>query len=183
MLTRRSILTTTALALTPLTGLALSGCGTIMDPSTWGTGTTANKVLAVVAQDAATIASGLEGALPAIGAAAGMSATSVASIGQIIADVQAVSSQLAVAASTSAAQPLVQQLAADVNSIIAALQGVTTLPQQVQLALTAAAVLLPVILTAVELVIPPPPAAAARRSRSSMTPEQARVVLKSVARK
>lgn len=161
------------------TVLSLAACGTMADPSTWFAGKSVNQVLAVVAQDASTIAGGLRGALPAIGAASGMTPANIANVGVIIADIQSVAGQLATSASTTAAQPLVQQLAGDVNAVIAALQGVTTLPPQVQLVLTAASVLLPVIMTAVDLLTPPPVAvvAQARKATHPLSPDEARAIL------
>jgi hypothetical protein len=136
-----------------------------------------NPALGAVAEDVETIASGLRGALSGLGGVAGIAPSTVAAIGAAVADLRPISGQLAKAASTEAAQALVRQADADVNAIIAALQGVPALPQKIQLALTAAAVLLPSVDASVGLIMPTNAATAARRTTVPMTQDMARAIL------
>jgi hypothetical protein len=136
-----------------------------------------NPALAAAAEDVETIASGLQGALSTIGGIAGIAPSTVATIGAAVADLQPISRQLAKAADIAAAQALVRQVDADVDAIIIALQGVPALPQKIQLALTAAAVLLPSVDASAGLIISTNAATAARRTTVPMTQDMARGIL------
>jgi hypothetical protein len=168
MRTRRELLSRTILA----SPLALAGC------SIFSGGL--NSGLAQVASDAAIIASGLAGALSNIGALniGGLNADKIQTIGLAIAGLKSVATALANATNQSQAQPLVQQIETDLNAIVGALAGLP-LPPQISVALQAAAILLPVIETAVNLAvsqIPGTPATAA-----ILSPDQARLILKGAA--
>lgn len=135
---------------------------------------TGNTALATVAQDVATIASGLLGVLPNLPANIIPSAT-MAAVGAAVADLQSLASQVSSAASTTAAQPIVKQVETDVNTIVNALAAFP-IPAPFSTAIQAAAVLLPIIEVAVGFVVP------ASAVRGAMTPDQARAALKAVAR-
>lgn len=164
--------------------LVLAGCN----------GTTGNQAVSQVATDVATIATGLQGSLTALGSNTLVAGPTLAKFGNYVADLRSLAAELATAASGSAQQPLVQQVSADINAIIGVLATLPpgVIPPQVQLGLQAALVLLPVIETAVGLVVTPPPAVAttvtapvstpagARRAGASApitTPDQARAYL------
>lgn len=144
-------------------------------------GLTPNQALQQVALDAQTIAASYKAMLPQLATIEKIPAATVAKVGQYIADIQAIAASLAIATTTSAALPSVQQLEADLNAIVAALAGLP-LPPAIGLALQAAAILLPVIETSVGLVAtPPPPAIAAKLKAQPMTTDQARTYLKGFA--
>lgn len=172
MLTRRELLSRTILA--SGAGLTLWGCAT------------ANQVASTVAQDASLIATGLKGALANLGALniPGLTADKVMTIGLAVAGLQTVATSLLMATTTAVAQPLVQQIETDLNAIVGALAGLP-LPPPISTALQAAAILLPVIETAIGMVLPPtaPATPAARLAASvTMTADQARLILKGFAR-
>lgn len=135
---------------------------------------TGNTTLAVVAQDVSTIASGLLGVLPNLPANIVPAAT-MAKVGEAVADLQKLAAQLSSTATTTAAQPIVQQVEADVNTIVDALAAFP-IPPPYSTAIQAAAVLLPVIEVAVGFVVP------AKTASASMTADQARAALRVVGR-
>jgi hypothetical protein len=98
-------------------------------------------------------------------------------IGSALGSVQSVATALAKVTDKAAAQPLVTKLETYVNAFVSAAAGIPLLPPSIQLALQAASILLPVIEVAVGLVLPSAPKASA----ATMTPAQARLVLKGTA--
>ena len=141
-------------------------------------GLTPNQALQQAALDGQTIAAGFKAMLPQLATVEKINAATTAKVGQYIADLQTVAANLAIATTTAAASPAVQQLEADINAIVTTLAGLP-LPPQISLALQAAAILLPTIETAVGLAIqPPPPALAAKLRANPMTTDAARIYLK-----
>lgn len=164
MISRRTLMTmTSSVAL-----LALAGCSSM-----------ARSGLAKqVVDDVAAIAGGLQAVLGPLSTIVGISPSTLATVSNLVSGITAVAQQVSAATTTSAAQPLVQQIEADVNAVVAALASLP-LPPQISMALMAAQVLLPLIEAAVNLVITPaPPKAVA----SGMTPNGARIYLKSIAK-
>lgn len=153
------------IALAALVAVTVSACGT-----------TTNSNVATVAGYASTIAGGLKGALPTIASIAGINPATEATIATTVADLQVVAAQLQTAASASAAQPLVKQLEADINTVVAATATIQGLPPNVQLALQAAQVLLPPMEQVIGMVVPSP--AAARAKAVPMSPAAATCILK-----
>lgn len=158
---RRELLATTAL-------LPLVACA-----STGGT-------LSQAISDVQTIASGLAGVLPQLGAVTGIPASIVGQAGGIISKIQSIASAMAGVVSTAAAQGAVQQLETLVNGLIAAVAPFVAAVPVVGQVFAAAAVLLPVIEAAVGLVVAPP--ARAIRGVAPMTPDQARMILEAAGR-
>jgi hypothetical protein len=154
---RRRLLSATAIV--PVV-VALNACA----------GLTASQVAAQAVSDVKLIASGLAGALPSLGTAAGIPVATVAAVGQAIANIQTVADGVASAASNIDAQPLVQQLESLLNGAVGALAGLA-LPPPFGPALTAAMALLPVIESVVGLLTAPKAAA------SAMSPDTAREIL------
>ena len=114
----------------------------------------ANQVAAVVAADATIIANGLSGALTQISTLniSGLTTDKLQTIQLAVTSLKNVATALSGATSIAAAQPLVQQIATDLNAVVGALAQLP-LPPQIALPLQAAAILLPVIETAVQLAI------------------------------
>lgn len=139
-------------------------------------GTATNSNVSKAAGYASVIANGLAAAAPTVCQFAGMGSESCGHVTTAVADIKLVSTQLQAAASASAAQPLVGQLEADVNAIVAAAAQVKGLPDNVQLALQAAQVLLPPIEQVIGMVVTPP--TAARAKAIPMSPDAAVCVLK-----
>jgi hypothetical protein len=134
------------------------------------------------AEDAQTIAAGLQASLVQLQSVPGIPAASLAQVSAAIADMQKMAAAISAASTASAALPSVQQLEADVNAVASTLASFSAImPPQIGIAVQAAAVLLPVIETGVGLVVnavtAPAPATAA-----AMTPDQARLVLKALAK-
>lgn len=138
------------------------------------TGMTASQVAAQAVSDVKLIASGLAGALPSLGNAAGIPAATVAAVGASIVKLQTVADAIGQAASNIDAQPLVQQMETLLNAAVGSLAGLA-LPAPFGPALTAAMALLPVIESIVGLVIAPKAAA------SAMSPDTAREILAAAA--
>lgn len=134
------------------------------------------QISSEVASDAGIIASGLQGALAGLTTLgiAGLTPAKAQTVGDAIAGIKSIASALAGAATASAAQPMVQQLEADLNAIVAALAGLP-LPPQIALPLQAATVLLPIIEAAVGMVISN--VSALRAAQPGMTADQARALL------
>lgn len=172
----RRLLAVTAVAATAL----LAACGTAT-----------NSAVATAAGYASTIAGGLNGALPTIASITGINPSTVTQIRGYIAELQVAAGGLRTAASNSAAQPFVQQVETDVNSIVASLStipvcGSTTaspsgacLPADVNLALQAAQVLLPPIEQVIGMVATPK--TQARALAIPMSPATAECILKNQA--
>jgi hypothetical protein len=160
MITRRLLVSAApAVALAPL----LAACA----------GKTVDQSIATVVTDVSTIANGLQGTLTQLGAlgVAGLTPAIVSTVGNYVADLQQVATQVSGATTTAAAQPLVQKVETYVNTIVSTL-ALIPLPPPISTALQAAAILLPVIEVAVGLLVPPTNGAS-----PGMTPDQARLVL------
>lgn len=159
MIMRRTLVAAVPLA----TPLGLAACA----------GMTVPQTIALVARDADRIATGLSTAVDRIAALNLSSFTPeiLALCQKALAGVRSVAAALAVATSIPEAQPLAMRLEGYVNALLAALSFVT-LPPDVQQIVTAATVLMPVILSMVDIVISraAPPA--------GMTADQARTALK-----
>lgn len=155
----------------PLGACALAAC--TLSPSI-------ETVLHTAIDDVEAIAAGFLGVLPQIGTVIGISAKLVAEVGAAIGDLQTLATQIEAVTNTTTAQPIVQQIEAKVNIVIEMLAALP-LPPSVQLALQAASILLPLIEAAVHLLVSPKLAARAEQGR--LTPEQARNVLRALARR
>jgi len=170
MLSRRALLAATALA---VPSLALVGCA----------GMSSQQVINTAAQDTATIAAGLKGALANIGTLniKGLTSDKVQTAEMAVADLQVAAAALAQASTAGAAQPIVQQVEGDVNALVGALAGIQWPPEQksIATALAAAQVLVPVIESAVGMVT-----AATQKPATSaaMSPDAARAILLGAAR-
>lgn len=138
-------------------------------------GTATNTQIATIAGYASTIAGGLKGALPTIAGVVGINPATETTIATAVGDLQVVAAQLQTAASASAAQPLVQQIETDVNTIVASAAKIQGLPSDVQLALEAAQVLLPPMEQVIGMVVPP---SAAPAKAIPMSPAAATCILK-----
>lgn len=161
---RRDALTSTILA---GTGLVV-GCATLF-----------NATVAQVASDVATIVNGLEATVPAIAAAAGLSSAAAQAVTTALSSLQTLATSVSNAASTTAQKPLIQQIEADINTIVATAAAIPGLPAEVTLALEAAEALLPVIEAIVGLVVTTP--ATPRPGLVRRTPTHVRALLKAVA--
>ena len=137
-----------------------------------------NTALSAAASDAQTIAAGLSGAMSSLATLQipGLTTTTIGKVQTAIAAIVTVANGLSGATSTNTAQPLVQQLEGDVNAVVDALAGLP-LPAEIELPLQAAAVLLPLIETAVGMVVSQVTSAAKMRATTPMTPAQARALL------
>ena len=166
MLRRNLLLGTTALSVTACAGK------------------TVDQVVVTVAADASTIANGLTGVLAQLGPLAstyGISGATMALIGTAVAGLQSVATQVSGATTAASAQPMVQKIETYVNTIVSALAGLP-LPPPISTALMAAAILLPVIESAVGLIInSASPGARLSAAAPTMTPDQARLILKGAA--
>ena len=138
-----------------------------------------NGALSAAATDAQTIAAGLSGAMASLSSLniPGLTPATVTKVQTAIAAIVTVSKSLSGATSTNSAQPLVQQLEGDVNAVVDALAGLS-LPAEISLPLQAAAVLLPVIESAVGLAVSQISSATSAKAKASpMTADQARALL------
>lgn len=170
MLTRRELLSRSILASAAgFSAAALSGCAAFS--------TSVNNGLAQVSSDATLIANGLAGALQNISALGipGLTADKVQTIGVAITSLKTVATSLAAATTQAQAQPLVTQIETDLNAIVGAVAGLP-LPPQISMPLQAAAILLPVIETAVNLAVSQITTPSA--TSAAITPDQARLILK-----
>jgi hypothetical protein len=149
-----------------LASSALVACSTITDSG-----------VANAATDAALIADGLAAVDVQLGNLGVIDPKTMTVIGSALGSVQSVATALAKVTDKAAAQPLVTKLETYVNAFVSAAAGIPLLPPSIQLALQAASILLPVIEVAVGLVLPSAPKASA----ATMTPAQARLVLKGTA--
>lgn len=154
MLSRRQILGSAAV-------LVLSGCA----------GGAPSSTLQKAISDAGLIASGLAGAVKQL-VPEGISSNIVAKATAVVTDIQEAVAAMASADSASSAQPLVTRIETDFNALVGVFAGLP-LPPPLGTAIQAAAVLLPVIETAVGLIVSGVQASA----RSAMTPVQARAAL------
>jgi hypothetical protein len=141
--------------------LAVSACA----------GQTGNQVAQTVVTDANTLATGLAAELPALAALPGANAAAIAKIEADVADLQKATSALSASLTTTQAQPLVQQIEADVNALISV--GATLpLPAGINVAFQAAEVLLPVLEAGVNMAAP------VGVAPGHMTPDQALAILR-----
>lgn len=149
--------------------IVLAGCSTTSTPT----------AVQTAAADVGDIASGLAAIVPQLGSVTGLSAANQQTIETAVDDLQSAATALQSASSITAAQPLVERVEADVNAVVDALAGMS-LPGTIGEVVDAAAVLLPVIETAVNLV-----AASTTPTASdvTMTPGQAILILKGAAGK
>jgi hypothetical protein len=121
-----------------------------------------NTNLATAANYVSSIATGFLNVLPKFADIEGMPTALMAQIGQWIADLQNLAAVIKTTAEATAAQPVVQQVEADVNAIVGALAGFPIIPPPISTVLTAATFLLPVIEAAINmLLLPEPPVAPA----------------------
>lgn len=164
---RREFLTMTASV--PLIGI-LASCA----------GKSPSSTLAQVITDVGTIAAGLAGVLPSLAKVTGISQETINNINVWIADLQKAGTAIVSATTVAAAQPIVQQVETDVNAIVAALSGLP-LPSAIETVVLAASILLPVIETAVGLALPPSAPTARMAASSTMSVDQARLVLRASA--
>lgn len=140
MVTRRQMLQ--AVALLPV---VTAGC------SIFGKGSSG---LNTAISDAQALANGLVNELNALKALNNPTFnTYIAKIAPIITDIQTVVTALSSANAIATAQPLIQQIETDVNSVVATVATIPGLPPQITLGFQAAAVLLPFIETAVGMVV------------------------------
>jgi len=134
-----------------------------------------------VVNDIGLIATGLTGALPALGLA-GVSASTVATVGKYVSQISGLASSVSTALSTSAALPVVEQIGSVLQQILTVAGPL--LPPPWGAAVMAAEVLLPVIESGVGMLVnAATPAPTAPAPLITMTPDQARQFLASVASK
>ena len=164
---RRHLLATAAL-------LPLAACA---PPGQSGSAVTPSQVV----NDIGLIATGLTGALPALGLA-GVSASTVATVGKYVSQISGLASSVSTALSTSAALPVVEQIGSVLQQILTVAGPL--LPPPWGTAVMAAEVLLPVIESGVGMLVnAATPAPTAPAPLITMTPDQARQFLASVASK
>lgn len=154
-------------------------------------GTSTNTAVAQAASIVSTIAAGLAGAAPSIELLMGASSTNATKVANAIADMQAVSKSLSAAASTTAAQPLVSEMETDINAVLAVAATVPEcgtpnapalcLPQDVELSLQAAEVLVPTVETVIGMTVTP--AASARAKTLPISQNEAILILQGEAAK
>jgi hypothetical protein len=138
-----------------------------------------NNSLASVANDVALIAQGFTGVMPAIDSIPGIPIETIGVVHSAIADLQLRADQIKETASTTEAQPLVQQVEGAFNAIVTALAQIPGLPPVVQIALQAATILLPVIEAAVHLIVSP--RLNAQAAGAHLSTDQARALLRDLA--
>lgn len=128
--------------------------------------------------DVQTIASGLKAILPQIAAVVGIPATTVTTVTNLVGDISSVAAGISTATAQSSAQTVVQQVEADVNSVVSVLAAIPFLPPPIILALQAATVLLPAIETALNMIVPA--SLKAKADAISLTPAGARAYLQAL---
>lgn len=131
----------------------------------------AERLLKIVVKNAKVIAGGLKGVLAQLGAlnVPGLTPAILAVVGTAVDGTIKVAGDLEAVTSLAAAQPLVEKIGTYVQTVVGAL-ATLPLPERVTTGLRAAAILLPVIETAVGLV-------ANSAADPGMSPDQARAVL------
>jgi hypothetical protein len=129
-----------------------------------------------VATDIATLANGVAGAAKVLAQDNVLPSSTLVTVDQDVSIIQAAALAVAQATAQSAQQTAVQQAADALNAVVNTLATAKGIPQEVQTALQAAEVLLPVIETEVGLQAP---AGAA----TAMIPDQARGILEAEAQK
>lgn len=128
-----------------------------------------------VTTDVNDIAGAFAKELPAFSTIKGITPQIISDVTAKIDEMQAVDGALTQAASTTAAQPLVQKIEADVNAVVDAV-ALLPLPPAIAAIFQAATILLPIIEASVGLMITP--AAAAKAKAVRMSPDEARAVLR-----
>lgn len=133
--------------------------------------------IAAVAQDVQIIATGLSRTLTQLALldVPGLTPAVLDICQKALGGIQQAARALASASSVSEAQPLVLRVEGYVSAILAALAAIP-LPTDIQRALAAATVLLPVVMMAVNLAVRP--AVTAVPAAAPMSPDQARSALK-----
>lgn len=134
-----------------------------------------NKTVAQVANDVNVIAAGLQGVLTQLGPMTGINSDTLIKVSTAIAGIQSIAKSISQVSDVASAQPLVQQLETYLNTIVSVLAAVPFLPPPVTMALQAASILLPVIETLLGMFV------SAKPMLSTMTPDQARLILKASA--
>lgn len=132
----------------------------------------ASQTISNVVSDVQIIGDGLQGVFAQLGQLSlpALTPSIMSTVGNAITNLQKVAAALGAVNTTAAAQPLVKKIETYVNAVVSAL-AMLPLPPPISTAIQAAAILLPIIETAVGLAIPQTPKA------SSMSPAQARMVL------
>lgn len=120
--------------------------------------------------DVSLIATGLQSSLAQLTAlnVPGMTPGTLAKIGTAIGEIQTVNAALGSVATATQAQPLIAQLEAAINALVAT-AATLPLPPQIQLPIAAAAILLPVIETAIGLAVSAATQAQANAAQSVVT--------------
>jgi hypothetical protein len=143
-------------------------------------GQSASQVTQEVVSDIGLVATGLNGALPALAQVAGISASTVATVGQYVGKVQTLASGVSTALSTSSALSTVQQIGSVIGQI-ATVAG-PLLPPPWGTAVAAAEVLLPVIEAGVGMIVNATNSTAAPGAAAPvMSPDAARLILRGFA--
>jgi hypothetical protein len=165
IITRRRLLQTTALT-APALALAACSAGSVTSTST-----VAQQVIA----DVSTLALGVASLLPALGTLKGIPADAIAKAGTAINTITAAATQISGTITQAQALPIIQNIGANVNTLISVLTPfLGLLPPPYGTVIMAAQVLLPVIEAAVGLAVPP--------AAGGMSVDHARMVLRSVSK-
>lgn len=138
-------------ALFPVAGLAalttLAGCQSLSHIFPQG-----NASLSQSATDVANIAGAFKAVMPQLSTVTNLTSQASLVVTQAVNDLQTLAQNLAAAATTAVAVPIVLQVETDVNSVVNTLASyASSLPKVVAEALQAAAILLPVIEASVGL--------------------------------
>ncbi len=134
--------------------------------------------LDTVISDVASIASGLSGILPIIDNIIGLDPGILDQVKTAIADLQVIAAELKTVNSISGAQPLVQAVESELNTIVTGLASIP-MPPSVAIVLQAATILLPIIEAGANLIVS---AKVTRQAaKVQLTPDQARHILRDFA--
>jgi len=151
--------------------VALAGCSTIgINPSP----------LDPVRSDVDLIVHAFNGLMSQLATVHGMTPEMMSTITIAVNDLQTIATQLKSVNTLNDAQPYIQRIESDINSIVSVLARLQQIPQSVSIIIQAANTLLPVIENAVGIVVSPK--VALRASAGRMTTEQARNVLRSASK-
>lgn len=153
------------------TSAALAACTT--------TDATFDATIARVSRDVQLIADGLNGVLKQLATLniPALTPTLMSTLITAVSGVQGVAASIRSVTDQAAAQALVQKMGTYVNAVVSAIGSIPNLPPQIQTGIAAAAILLPLIETALNMVLPKsaPP-------KMQMSPEMARGILAGFAR-
>jgi len=152
--------------------VALAGCSTI--------GIDINNPLDPVRSDVDLIVHAFNGLMSQLATVHGMTPEMMSTITTAVNDLQTIGTQLKSVNTLNDAQPYIQRIESDINSIVGVLAKLQQIPQSVSIIIQAANTLLPVIENAVGIVVSPK--VALRASAGRMTTEQARNVLRSASK-